>query len=68
MSAVRLRGHLGLRVWEGLSIGGANVLVESLKALVIVNPLALSVVRPECKIPSSIGNKDAEDIAELSMV
>jgi len=45
--------------------GRANVLGESLKASVVRYPLALSVIGPECKIHSSVIDKDAEVVAEL---
>ena len=44
----------------GVSVGGANVLFESLKALVVKNPLALSVVKSECKIPLDEGDERGE--------
>ncbi len=48
-----------------MSVGGANVLSESLKALVVKNPLALSVVKAECKLPLDEGDERGELAAEL---
>ena len=48
-----------------MSVGGANVLSESLKALVVKNPLALSVVKSECKLPLKEGDERVELAAEL---
>jgi hypothetical protein len=49
----------------GVSVGGANVLFESLKASVVKNPLALSVVKSECKLPLNEGDERVELAAEL---
>ena len=48
-----------------MSVGGANVLSESLKALVVKNPLALSVIKSECKLPLDEGDERGELAAEL---
>ena len=48
-----------------MSVGGANVLSKSLKASVIKNPLALSVVKSECKRPLDEGDERGELAAEL---
>ncbi len=48
-----------------MSVGGANVLFESLKASVVKNPLALSVVKLECKLPLDEGDERGEFDAEL---
>ncbi len=49
-----------------MSVGGANVLVESLKASVVKNPLALSVVKLKCKLPLDEGDESGEFDAELN--
>ncbi len=65
LSAARFRGRPGLRVWVGVSVGGENLLSESLKASVLKNPLALSVVESACKVPLDEGDERVECDAEL---
>ncbi len=48
-----------------MSVGGANVLFKLLKALAVKNPLALSVVKLECKLPLDEGDERGELDAEL---
>ena len=48
-----------------MSVGGENVLSESLKASVVKNPLALSVAESKCKKPLDEGDERVEFSAEL---
>jgi hypothetical protein len=48
-----------------VSVGGENILSESLKASVVKNPLALSVASAECKKPLDEGDERVEFDAEL---
>jgi hypothetical protein len=48
-----------------MTVGGENVLSESLKASVVTNPLALSVAKLECKVPFDEGDERVQFDAEL---